>query len=1710
MFKIYNGDGTVDTTASSNLQTFLNTTSVVQNDGLVLAEWNLNIAENINTVGNYRHNPQGVNASSSFVSETASTINPTWFGATDAKTVSVGGAYDSSVGEVVPQAFISEKQKTKYLFSLQDCFGKFRPRSGINKAVYFPNRKINFGVGNPNPLADPDISATMSGYYASRPRYYMADMNDQFKYWSSYRTVADSSESPTLLASSATLSNVSNPISGKYTATISAYDITPFKVGSSIKATANTGSLGLGHVIIESVDINAHSAKLSSTSPFSAGSISDVYGIIINGEKGISTTKASDNSYYIEDAAPFVVYGDKMPSNRVVVKMQTNTSDIDLSKYLVGNIDPFYGYSNSTTPVTWKVEYLDVDGITWKKLWDTKDLDAAFQIPADGNVELAYGINVPDAYKNSFHYAGKYSNSAYLPARSIEGYAYLIESISDAGMFHVWSDTDSTYHTFDATPKWFVMPSSITNTTPFVTQMVGTVSGSPDPSGRVTDFPQYTDADGNIHFREFQYLNGLRIVVDTMNVKDCSFDLIELSARLAVNLTDKTSAVTLKKSSSDLNQTGLPVGQLLVSTGTLTLFDYDKAFSDNNEYSLINKFALNSRYKPIRKMRIKPPKKSKSSSSYIQIKMFDVLRDINKQDFYVPVKTMYVDGFPEIGAPNRQVVINMRDLYFYFESMTAPQLFIPECSLSFAITTLLDSIGFVNYRFVMSKTDKDPIIPFFFVAPNTTIAQVLNDLAASFQTAMFFDENNNLNIMYKNYLLPSLSDRPTDIILYGSDDSHTNGVVKNSQTYDITAISYANGVITYTCKNNFIQNNAVSIIGATFTAYNIENAIVASATETSFSVNATVSGTPVSSTAKVKISPALANITDIKTEQDRVYNDGKITYATRYIQKSLPTVEAVSLDSKDVIWHYKPVLLWEVSAPQDVRPANEQVNTQSGYVLSALALNKNLSKNIPRVVKKITSDVSPTYETVMVNDVIDFGESISWLPRYNGYFYSNGELIKYTAVEYSVSGSGLVWLSSPQDYQKYFATLPFGGKIYPTGRVKIFAEPYYELLFSDSQKTLPIYDSNGIQMSRMLLGDVSKHGRGQFGTKIATHNAGVPSDWMDKENIYGCLMDSRYIVNPDNFNIKTGELPSFTATAGKGNGSVAIGFTYDKFARGSSITGTIKNILSANNTPETPNQNYNGATPGNVQASALIFSGAKPVAKIGSETFAKNPMDFISYVVKNLDNDYRHVGSRMRIIGELKENKDKTAVVSQTPQGNVEYYSGIGASSGGLAIGVNPATNHGYYFEIAALTDSTINTEATGNTLNNIFFYKVGKDNAKVSPGTTITNQSRAIPQLLWTGLSSILVDDGTFVGQSRYAGEDQVTVYDLAVEYEPYIDYTGGLAGLKFYLYINDKLVGVAIDEYPVSTILPSTIALFVRGNAKLMFENVYAVTQNYADHDASKTKSPLQSALTPLSNSEVNNGFRKYTSSQTIKNTYISGLHPSRSPEYDLYYEEFGTIMREAAYLNARYDKAYPALTAKIAPTFNDIQGYVVAGFTSNAYGAEFLIVNTTDTALVLDDASGNFLRIQGVAFTQESQNELTVDDYFGKKSNFADPSLTSGGSVSSPYAINATYTDIKNSQTTYGKNAFNLDAKYIQSQDVAYEMMGWITSKILQPRLAVGLSLYGNPTIQLGDVVEVQYNIPNEIALDGIRFVVYAIQYDRGTDGPNMIVYLSEVTT
>ena len=152
------------------LKTHLETSATVKLQSLILAEWNMNMPDNIYKLGNYRYRPTDTSSQYYTLPNDFDQLDSgNYFtGATDADVVVDGGFTNADV----PQLFTSTKDKMKMIYSLEDCLKPFRPRSGINKPLYFNNRFL----------------ANSGASMAQRPRYYMPSRYDEFKYWTSYRT----------------------------------------------------------------------------------------------------------------------------------------------------------------------------------------------------------------------------------------------------------------------------------------------------------------------------------------------------------------------------------------------------------------------------------------------------------------------------------------------------------------------------------------------------------------------------------------------------------------------------------------------------------------------------------------------------------------------------------------------------------------------------------------------------------------------------------------------------------------------------------------------------------------------------------------------------------------------------------------------------------------------------------------------------------------------------------------------------------------------------------------------------------------------------------------------------------------------------------------------------------------------------------------------------------------------------------------------------------------------------------------------------------------------------------------------------------------------------------------------------------------------------------------------------------------------------------
>jgi hypothetical protein len=1487
----------------------IQTNNSISVDSLVVAEWNQNDLLNLDNYGNYRFRP-----------DSASVIYRTLYPEYDSQdnadvyTNALDSNYISEYKTEDPNeplTFNSGETSRELYYSLKDCIKPFRPRSGINKILYFGESNIN---------NTKFVDSIRSG---KRPRYYFCSRFDKFKYWNSYRK--ENGQEFGISSQTATFFSTGNP------------------------------------------------------------------------------------SYKINDCVPFVTYKNEVATNRIVVKMQTNLADPSAvginGEFLVpGRIrtnnnlvtDPLQDITKSSVPKKWKIQYLNADN-NWIDAIDFNEnstrRDGSRIVPWDGHVEIYYGIKVPENFKTNFHLYGYLDTVGQLPdplytnRNIINGDAYIVgSSSSESGTLYVWSEEDQDWKTYNAEYGFSLLEEDDTKRVGLVKKILG---------------PSYFNVGSNDIYREFAFIKGIRVIVETMYAPNKPFELIEISPRLKVDITDYVLDYDINKNimATDF---GLPVGGLVASTGGINLSNHDGAFTELNVFGIANRDGS------IIANILKPQ---------IKFDFYESILDVNGYDKFIPLKTFYSENAAVATSGMQDVSLNLRDAFFILESNNATSIFLQNSTLTKAVALLLDNIGFSNYVFKNINTANDPVIPFFFVEPDASVSEVLQRLAQATQTSMFFDEYNNFVIMPKEYLMPDVSVR---------DD-----------------------------------NDAISERLTTLYGQRTDNIV--------------------------------PNIEGIAGFETKILNDGKINYTTRYIQREVSKLEQASLSLSEKTYGYKSAILWELGDQQEARTIN-QPTANLGYALGAVPLGTSLGSAVPTVVNN-----------EIINNTIDVGESAFWLPRFQGYLFANGEIIRYDAQQYQVDSpsasatNGLVWITNNNEYQKYFSKLIFNGKMVLTGLLRIYTEPYYE---NASGANFDGLEEN----VKYKNGEVRSHGRGQFGTVVTAHSAGLNSYWEDSNNRKSFRMDSKNIFStvPTEF-LTYDPVSNSLAASPLGNDTVS--------QSQSSITSKIANFMKKSTRSE-GFSSFNQQDVAGIQSSALIFSGPYPVPSLQStDLSATSSRDLISYVYKDLDKDYRHVGTRMRIIGKIIDDKTQSALNSTdlfeidkaTTSSNLKTLSG---GAGGIGYMVDTNTNSGYYLEIASMSedvlkyygsDSSGGILPTDQVLENIIFYKVER-----TPYSTQVDKkiNIAVPKKLFGALVRILVDEGKFVGQDRLISQD-IAVYDLSLDADIKRN-ANGIYRIDFNIYLNNALIGRVSDNNPLQ--MPEgdgnklKVCLFTRGSTKCMFENIFAL-KNIKEEDVSlgeKVKNTISAE-----------SLKKYSLPSVIQNTFMSSISTETKPTVDFYFEEFGTILRECAYFNIKYDQAYPALVAKFVPPFTVEKSYQISGFLPGSYGAEFLIFNTTDKAINLSESSTNRIMIQGITFTQNISNVLTVDDYFKELSNFSDP-VVANNLIVSPERSEKIYDSIKNSRSVYGNKSFSLDSVYIQNEDSAKDIMKWILDKTIRPRKVFEIDTFATAHVQLGDIVKINFDLPEGVKMvdENKRFVVISAQYGRSSSNVRSQLRVMEV--
>lgn len=226
-------------------------------------------------------------------------------------------------------------------------------------------------------------------------------------------------------------------------------------------------------------------------------------------------------------------------------------------------------------------------------------------------------------------------------------------------------------------------------------------------------------------------IDAVRVVVGTTENTNQFVSVTEISARLSADLSTHVKSFSVDKELGDPSDLA-PVGSASTNTGTVTFVNPNSLFSENNVsgpfYGLFVKNA-----------------------------MFHIYMNYLSGTIYkTKIATMMSDKWTSRGRESAEVTLvdksivlqNMkcRDMVVYnTEEVTS-------LSLSHALQSLLDSVGFSNYTF---KTLNDlGNIEFLWSKKEQTPWEIIKEIALSHQISIYFDEVGKLQIISRGYIYP--------------------------------------------------------------------------------------------------------------------------------------------------------------------------------------------------------------------------------------------------------------------------------------------------------------------------------------------------------------------------------------------------------------------------------------------------------------------------------------------------------------------------------------------------------------------------------------------------------------------------------------------------------------------------------------------------------------------------------------------------------------------------------------------------------------------------------------------------------------------------------------------------------------------------------------------------------------------------------------------
>ena len=240
-------------------------------------------------------------------------------------------------------------------------------------------------------------------------------------------------------------------------------------------------------------------------------------------------------------------------------------------------------------------------------------------------------------------------------------------------------------------------------------------------------------------------MRGVRLSITKMSNPRIPAEVIEISPRLVLDITDYAISFNYTKALSDSSY-GMPVSGIVAGNGSLKTSNVDDYFTSKSGTSIFSNFLVQG----------------------IEIKAYQTINSEN-----IPLGTYYVSNISE--SDDKTTTFDFEDYFYFLKRTKSPDIAIGniggiETSVSFLI--LLDNAGITNYEFVKvsQESDDDYMLDFFYASGSQTLAEVIEELAVSSQCSVFIDANNKIKVVTKEKLAELVSMSNTDFWVVGTED----------------------------------------------------------------------------------------------------------------------------------------------------------------------------------------------------------------------------------------------------------------------------------------------------------------------------------------------------------------------------------------------------------------------------------------------------------------------------------------------------------------------------------------------------------------------------------------------------------------------------------------------------------------------------------------------------------------------------------------------------------------------------------------------------------------------------------------------------------------------------------------------------------------------------------------------------------------------------